>query len=77
MQPMYFKAIVIEGAERDMYTSTYSEMKPQSIRITLISYEIKYGVHIYYARNRGFAERWVYDRLYYFFSRVRDGRIKL
>jgi DNA excision repair protein ERCC-4 len=77
MAPMFFKAIVIEGSERDLFTSIYSDMKPQSIRVTLISYEVKYGVHIYYARNREFAERWVYDRLYYFFIRVREGRIVL
>ena len=75
MREFFWKGIVVEGKEIDLYTSVYSELSPLSIRWSLVSFRIKYGVHIYFAKDRENGERWVHDHLYYYFTRKREGKI--
>jgi ERCC4-type nuclease len=48
-----YAAIVIEANLEDLlYPPAFSLMKPRAVISTLISWSIKYGIHVYFAGNR-------------------------
>lgn len=63
-----FKAIVIEFEEAELYSpKLFTEISPEVIRQSLVSFEIKYGIHIFYG-NREALERKVLDWMIYFWK---------
>ena len=75
MGGMKWKGLVIEGAEFDLFTSTRSSLSIGSIRWSMISFEMRYGLHIYYAKSRKDGARWIHDRLVYWYTRRREGKL--
>lgn len=72
-----WKGLVIEGSELELLRpQMFSRINPESIRQSLVSFEVKYGLHIYYG-NRKNIERWVLDRLLYFYKWVMGNRVKI
>jgi hypothetical protein len=48
-----YAAIVIEANLEDLlYPPAFSLMKPRIVIRTLLSWSIKYGIHVYFAGNR-------------------------
>ena len=68
------RALVIEGREEDIYTSGFSQLPAATIRWSLMSFMIRYGLHVILAPRKQ-AERWVFDMLYYYYTRKRKGTL--
>ena len=65
--------LVIEAEERDLLTGFFLSRVPPSVaRAALISFEMRYGVHIYYSRSRLDIARWVLDRSIKFYKLQRE-----
>lgn len=63
--------LVIESTEQDLLCwQQYSQVHPNSIRGSLVSIEVRYGVPVHYEPDRRKLERWILDRL------VKEYRIK-
>lgn len=74
MKEYEWKAIVIEGSEGDLYQyHDFSLMDPNSVRQSIVSINIRYGVQFYYQADRGKLERWVLDHLIKFWRVKREG----
>ena len=74
MRGYRFKALVVEGTEEDIYTSSFTQLPPSTIRWSLMSFMIRWGLQLLIL-PREQAERWVFDMLYYYYTRKREGKI--
>jgi ERCC4-type nuclease len=62
MRDYGFKALVIESSLQDTLTPPpRSRMNPNSVYASIISWGIRYGVHIFFADNRQLAENLIYQ----------------
>lgn len=62
MKDYQYKALVIEAALGDVLTPpARSQMNPTSVLNSLISWSIRYGVHIFFADTRHLAEALIYQ----------------
>lgn len=60
---MDWVGLVIEAKERDILQyQQFTKVHPETIRGALISFEIRYGIHIYYNNDRAEIVRWMLDR---------------
>jgi len=63
-----FKALVIEFEEDELYMPHfYTDISPEVIRQSLISFEIKYGIHVFYGGRKA-LERKVLDWMIYYWK---------
>lgn len=63
-----FAALVIEFEEDELYMPHFfTEISPEVIRQSLISFEIKYGIHVFYG-DRKALERKVLDWMIYYWK---------
>ncbi len=63
-----FKALVIEFEEAELYMpQLFTDIPPEVVRQSLISFEIKYGIHIFYG-DRKALERKVLDWMIYYWK---------
>lgn len=68
-----FCGLVIEAEERDLLTGyILSRVSPETARQSLVSFEVRYGVHVYYSRSRSDIQRWVLDRAIKFYKMQRE-----
>lgn len=69
-----FVGLVIEASESDLLTGYgwARNYKPETVRQALASFEAKYGVNIYYNRDRAAIERWILDRAVKFWWKQRE-----
>lgn len=68
-----FAGLVIEASESDILNGyMYSRVSPETARQALISFEIRYGVHVYYSESRTDIERWILDRMVKFYNVARE-----
>jgi ERCC4-type nuclease len=68
LQKYEFKALVIEYEEGELYMpQLYTQISPEVVRQSLISFEIKYGVHVFYG-DRKALERKVLDWMIYYWN---------
>ena len=69
-----WKALVIEAPESSLLgiSSLYSLLTPEQIRWSLVSFNVKYGLHIYYGKTRKDCERWIIDRFIYYYKLKRN-----
>ena len=68
-----FVGLVIESPESDLLTGyIMSRVSPEAARQALVSFEIRYGVHVYYSRSRKDIARWVLDRAIKFYRIQRE-----
>jgi len=73
LQSYEWKGLVIESTESGLfYPQLYSAVHPESVRGSLVSFDIKWGLHIFYAENRKAGQRWVIDRLIYYYNWKRE-----
>jgi len=73
MKDLSYKALVIEGVEKEVLSpQIFTKVSPEAVRQALVSFEIRYGLHIYYGRNREDIERWILDRCIKFFKIMRE-----
>lgn len=63
-----FKGLVIEYEEAELYgPQLFTQVSPEVIRQSLVSVEIKYGVHVFYGRREA-LERKVLDWMIYYWN---------
>lgn len=69
MQEYEFRALVIEISEYELLYSPkfFTKISPEVIRQSLISFEIRYGLHVYYGSHAD-CERKVLDWMIYFWK---------
>ncbi|HWU39382.1 MAG TPA: ERCC4 domain-containing protein [Candidatus Acidoferrum sp.] len=68
-----FVGLVIEATEEDILSGfIMSRVSPEAARQALVSFELRYGVHIYYSRSRRDIARWVLDRAVKFYRIQRE-----
>jgi ERCC4-type nuclease len=68
-----FVGLVIEASEGDVLAGqSFSKLSPETVRQALVSFEVRYGVHIYYSRNRDDIRRWIVDRAVKFYKVARE-----
>lgn len=73
MKAHEWRGLLIEANEHSVLHPGYqTKLTTEQIRWTLVSIEMRYGLHVYYAHNHKDAERWVLDRLCYFYKLKRD-----
>lgn len=67
--------LVVKATEADILTGfIMSRVSPETARQALVSFEIRYGVHVYYSRSRRDIRRWVLDRAVKFYRIQREVR---
>ena len=72
---MKWVGLAIEASEDDILTQNmFSKVNPETVRQSLVSFEIRVGIHIYYSRSRENVDRWVLDRAIKFFRMMREVR---
>lgn len=71
-----FKALVIEYSEYELLYQPqfYTNISIEVIRQSLVSFEIKYGLHVYYGERRD-LERKVLDWMIYYYNLQRGGKV--
>lgn len=70
---MEWVGLVIECNEPDLLMGYHrSALTPEQIRAALVSFEVRYGIHIYYNENRRDVRRWVVDRCVKYYKIKRE-----
>ncbi len=73
LQSYEWAGLVIEVPESQILSpQLYSKITPEQVRGFLVSVEIRYGIHIYYAKYKSDVARWVLDRLIKFYNIHRE-----
>jgi len=72
---MSWVGLVIETTELDLLAGyMMSRVPPEVARQALVSFEVRYGVHVYYSKSRDDISRWVLDRAIKFFRVMREAK---
>lgn len=67
-----FVSIVIEDTEDDLYFGNqFSKLKPDHVKGALISFRIRYNIHVYFNNDRRMIERYVLDHAIKFYNIMR------
>jgi ERCC4-type nuclease len=65
---MEFVGLIVEMKESELFQfQQHSAVHPEVVRAALISFEVRYGVHIYYGSRENCA-RWLLDRAVKFYN---------
>jgi len=76
MSEYKWKGLLIEGLENDVYQpNDFSSMHPNSIYHSLAAIETKWGVGVYYAKDKKHARWWVLSRLVKLYRYLREGSL--
>ena len=68
-----FAALVIEATESDILSGYHmSRVTPETARQALISFEVRYGINVYYSKSRSEIRRWILDRAIKFYRLMRE-----
>lgn len=66
--------LAIEATEADLLTGyVMSKVPPEVARQALVSFEVRYGVHVFYSRSRHDIARWILDRAIKFYRIQMEG----
>ncbi len=69
-----WKAICLEGTEDELLQyHDFSLMNPNSVRQSIVSINIRYGIQFYFSQKRSSIERWILDHLIKFFRVKGEG----
>jgi ERCC4-type nuclease len=72
---MQFAGLVIEASEANILNGfQMSRVSPETARQAIVSFEVRYGVHVYYSKSRHNIRRWVLDRAIKFYKVRRETR---
>jgi len=73
MSSLTFKALVVEENWDDLFLpKRYSQLSASTIRQALVSFQLRFGLHIFCHPYRNVCERWILDRLLYFHNQQRN-----
>ena len=73
MADLDFKALVVEESWDDLFLpKRYSQLSASTIRQALVSFQLRFGLHIFVHPYRDVCERWILDRLLYFHKQQRN-----
>ena len=76
MSEYKWKGLLIEGLENDVYQpNDFSSMHPNSIYHSLAAIETKWGVNVYYAKDKKSARNWVLSRLTKLYKYLKNGEL--
>ena len=65
--------LVVEATEADILAGyVMSRISPETARQALVSFEVRYGVHVYYSRSRRDIARWILDRAIKYYKLQRE-----
>lgn len=68
-----FAALVIEASEADILSGYHmSRVTPETARQALVSFEVRYGINVYYSKSRADIRRWILDRAIKFYRLIRE-----
>jgi len=68
-----FVSLVIEATEGDLLSGyIMSRVSPEMVRQAIVSFEVRYGVHLFYSRSRQDITRWILDRAIKFYKIQRE-----
>jgi ERCC4-type nuclease len=68
-----FVGLVVEAEEASVLTGyAMSRVSPEAARQALVSFEVRYGIHVYYSRCRDNIRRWILDRAVKFYNIQRE-----
>lgn len=63
LSKLFRKWLLIEGTEEETHTpQEYSTIHPNSVRGTLVSIDVRYGIPIYFSPSKKNSERFILDR---------------
>lgn len=70
---MEWVGLVVEARESDVHRPyEWSNASPESIRQALVSFSVRYGVHVYINANRDSVVRWMLDRMIKYYTMKRE-----
>lgn len=70
---MDWVGLVIEASEADILSGyIMSKVPPEVARQTLVAFELRYGVHVYYNPSRHDCARWILDRAIKFYNIMQE-----
>jgi ERCC4-type nuclease len=65
--------LVIQEREIDVYQwQEWTKVSPESIRQALVSFEIKYGVHVYFNKDKNRIVSWMVDHMVKYYNHMRN-----
>ena len=68
-----FVMLCIEAAEEEvLYGHEFSKLSPEVARQAVNSFRLRYGVHIYYNKDRKYIERTILDSMIKFYNLQRE-----
>jgi ERCC4-type nuclease len=66
-------SLVIETTEDDLlFSNIYSQLTPEMVKAALVSFRIRYGVHVYFTNDRRMMERYVLDHAIKYYNVKRE-----
>jgi ERCC4-type nuclease len=61
--------LVIQERESDVFQwQQWTKITPESIRQALVSFEVKYGVHVYFSKDKDRVVSWMLDRMVKYYN---------
>lgn len=73
MKDLQWKALVIEENWDDLFLpKKYSQLSTNTIRQALVSFNLRFGLHIFSHPYRSECEKWILDRLLYWHKQQRS-----
>lgn len=68
-----FVSLIIESTEEDvLFGNQFSQITPEMVRHALVSFQIRYGIHVYYSNDRDYLRRYILDHAIKFFKVLRE-----
>jgi DNA excision repair protein ERCC-4 len=68
--------LVIEESESKLLSGHFfSTLSPEVVRQSIVSFEVRSGVHVFYSENRADIQRWILDRAIKFYKLMREGDV--
>jgi ERCC4-type nuclease len=65
--------LCIEERESDVYKwQQFTLVSPESVRQAIVSFEIKYGIHVYFNKDKDQIVRWMVDRMVKYYNYVHN-----
>ncbi len=65
--------LLIDDPESEIFRwQEHTNVNPEVVRGALLSFEVRYGLHVYFARNRDLGSRWIVDRAIKFYNIIHE-----